>query len=226
MSYIIGSGYTGREEFAPIWIANLEKYANPKPDRVVVIAANGKMFPGGTVETINLSGNLGHVGDLLDGRKPYTFCGWSVTVLTLALIAYQNESDLIFVEEDCLVFGDWVTKIHEEIGDGKFIFGHKQESEPWMECSQSLFMIRHGFIPTFVTEYLLLGPDNHIGLDYNPDLLPERKFVTIESAYPDECRRLSFGVDRCRPIPFDNPVFYAQRWTPDELQAAREKGLI
>lgn len=167
-----------------------------------------------------LSGNLGHVGDLLHGKKHHQFCGWSASVLALAMIAYAGELDFVYLEEDALAFGPWVTQMYSELGDGQFAFGKKMQSPPWMACSQSLFIVRHAFIPTFVKCYLMLGTDG------NAENLPETKFQAIEERFPNECRRLSFTVDRERPLPYDAPVWSAQKFTPDELEELKNRKLI
>jgi hypothetical protein len=89
---------------------------------------------------------------------------------------------------------------------------------PWMNCAQSLFMVKHHFIPAFVSVYLSLGPDrSHLGED---------KFIHVERCYPKLTRKLSFGVDRMRPIPWDDEVFYFQQPTPNELDEAYRRKLI
>jgi hypothetical protein len=57
-------------------------------------------------------------------------------------------------------------------------------------------------------------------------MLPEDKFVKLEEQSPDIYGRLSFGVDRQRPIPWDDEAWYAQQWTQEELDEARRRGVI
>ena len=92
------------------------------------------------------------------------------------------------------------------------------ESTPYMACSQSTFLVRHGYIPKFVSDYLALPDDK--------DMLPENKFVAMEEKNPADYARLSFGVDRERPIPWDDPVWYCQQWTNDELMEFMRRGLV
>jgi hypothetical protein len=233
MKYTLCSGFYKDPFFACIWKNNVSKYANPSPENLVVIEVGGRHAANHLTNQecagsfITLSGNLGHIGALLDGSKDRDFCGWSAAVCALAMIAYTNETDLLYIESDCLAFGPWVEQIYKDMGDGDFVFGHKQESEPFMECSQSLFLVRHRFIPTFVSEYLALGDERHkdeLGLHDN---LPERKFVKIEQKFGDKrVKRLSFGCDRTRPLPVDAPVFYAQKFSTEELAMLKEKGLL
>lgn len=229
MSYLLGSGMYKDPEFHGLWRSNNIRYAVPEPSRTVVVCVAGQDLPYVNANTseVCLAGNLGHVGDLLSGIKPYSYCGWSMGVLSLALLAYQDESDLIYKESDCLAFGPWVKQLYADMGDGDMAFGAKMESEPFMECAQSLFIVRHGFIPKFVEFYLSLGDERSKDENDHEDNLPERKFVKIEEAFGTEkIRRLSFGVDRERPLPYDDAVWYAQRFSAEELDELRNKGML
>lgn len=224
MNYLLGTGYyphEGAEAARARWNNNVSRFARPSPQVIFTVGVDTDKEPliqeG---EWISLPGNLGHVGDLLNGKKPHQFCGWSAAVCSLAMLAYTGELDFVYQECDCLAFGPWVKQLYAELGDGQFAFGRKMQGPPWMACSQSLFIIRHAFIPTFVKSYLMLGTDGH------PENLPETKFALIEERFPNECRRLSFTVDRERPLPYDAPVWSAQKFTPEELEELRKRGLI
>jgi len=225
MNYLLGTGYYphgGSVEARIRWSANVAKYTNPRPQRIFTLAVgigeNGYLNDGD--DWLYFKNNLGHVGDLLNNSKPHKYCGWSASVLALAMIAYAGELDFVYLEGDALAFGPWVQQMYAELGDGQFAFGKKMQSPPWMACSQSLFVVRHAFIPTFVSTYLGLGTDN------DPENLPETKFARIEERFPAECRRLSFTVDRERPLPYDAPVWSAQKFTPDELAELKRRNLI
>jgi len=185
VKYIIGSGYYKDPDFAREWYNNIRKYARPFPDHVCVISIAGNTLPfiGHSLSEVTLNGNVGHVGDLING-KDRSICGWSASVSALAMIAYCNETDFVYQENDCLAFGDYIGRLYQDMGEGDMAFGHKQESEPYMECSQSLFVVRHGFIPTFVSELLSMGDERRTDSDGKHDNLPERKFVRIEEKDP------------------------------------------
>jgi hypothetical protein len=167
-----------------------------------------------------LSGNLGHGGALLSGEKKHLLCGWSAAVLSLAMMAYCNDSDFIYKEQDCLAFGPWVEQMYADMGDKNMVFGRAMKSSPYMPCAQSLFLIRHKFIPEFVKNYIALGTDAQI------DNLPEHKFVKLESSSPNDYARLSFGYDRERPINYNDRVFYAQKLTLHEMHELSSRKLI
>lgn len=221
---IIGTGEYRQHDFMrKLWDDNTDTRRLGMPRLDVVRLAVGGQFnpmlkPYG--QNIRLNGNLGHVGDLLNGGKPHEICGWSAAVLALAMIAYCNESDFIYKEQDCLAFGPWVEQMYADMGDANMVFGRKMKSAPWMPCAQSLFLIRHKFIPEFARNYIALGPENKV------DNLPEHKFVKLEEASPKDYRRLSFGYDRERPITYEDRVFYAQKLTAQEFDELKRRNLL
>lgn len=214
MNYIVGSGYHYRSDwdrdFYDIWRANTEKYTK---DYYIISTTHG-------VEDRNeilCNHNIGHVGDLIkEGREG--LCGWSASVCALAMIAYNCGKDFLMKEQDTLFFGPVVERMYQDLGDRGMVFGAKMDSAPWMACAQSTFLIRHSFILDFLRGYLFLPHDK--------DMLPEDKFVKLEENSPDRYGRLSFGIDRQRPIPWDAEVWYAQQWTQAELDEAKSRGLI
>lgn len=228
MKYLLGSSFFdgGREfrrDMARVWHWNTLA-ARPTPSRIVIVAEGGSKVPikSGDMDVIELSGDLGHIGSHLNGSKKHEFTGWSASMCALAMIAYVDEADFIYKEEDCLAFGPWVEQMYADLGpDGDLVFGQAHRSPPWMECSQSLFLIRHRFIPQFVSMYLAMGKDGDV------NNLGERKFTRMEERLGStRIRRLTFGVDRERPLPFAAPVWYCQQLKSDELNQLKQLGLI
>lgn len=224
MKFTLGSSYYEggsqfRRTFHSYWLLNNSRML-VRPERTIVISEGGAAAPGDR-DTLVLSGNLGHVGQLLSGEKKNEFAGWSASMCALAMLAYCNETDFIYKEEDCLAFGPWVDQMYSDMGSGSMVFGRKHTSAPWMQCSQSLFLVRHAFIPTMVSQYLGLGKDG------NKNMLGERKFEVLEERFTkDVVKRLSFGVDRCRPLPFDDKVWYAQQFKQQEVDELVKRRLI
>lgn len=220
-SYFHG-GHANREAFARIWNWNNQRL-DMMPSRTVIVAEAGSIPPirSAEADVIHLSGDLGHIGSHLNGSVNYEFTGWSASMCALAMLAYTDCSDFIYKEEDCLAFGPWVERMYADMGDRDFVFGHAMRSAPHQLCSQSLFLVRHRFIPTMVSEYLALGKDGHV------NNTGENKFYKIEQKYGSRrVARLTFGVDRERPIHWEAPVFYAQQWSDAELDEAKRRGLI
>lgn len=230
MRYLIGSSYFDggkngsefRRAFVPIWHANIAKQ-NPQPSRIVITAEGGSKRPGCYLNTdvIRLTGDCGNCDQIIKKLRSNEFSGWTISMTALALIAYLDMSDFVYWEEDNLGFGDVIGQGYRDLGDGDMVIGRKMTSHPWMPCSQAFFIVRHRFIPTFVSNYLALGGET------SPDKIGEHKHVILEERFGRKrVRRLSFGVDRERPIPWDAPVWFCQQWSPAEIEEARTRGLI
>jgi hypothetical protein len=194
-----------------------------RPAKTIIIGCGESYFNSGDgrVQFVELAGNLGHVENLLGVREPkkdYKFGGWSITVLTLALLAYQNETDFIFVEQDVLLFGNVFQKMYEEIGEAPVIHGGSTSVQP---AANSLFLVRHAYIPQFVRLYL------NAGQDADPDNLPEMKFDRLGKKYG--WTTFSFGYDRDRPENLEDLKHgpcYIQQVTSDEWNELNKRGWI
>lgn len=226
--YLLGTGYYHHPDkedwakwFSKLWADDLVRM-NPDPAKVVCVgvgACQNPFSPGAYVHFIQLDGNCGHIHQLIgkqEPAKPHSFCGWSASIITLAMLAYTNECDFIYKEQDCLTFGPWVKQLYNELGSKKMLFGKGRG----MPCAQSLFIVRHKWIPVFVQNYLGMNTDRVI------TDLPEHKFMRLLDIYPDQIGQFSFGVDRDRPLPFEDHVWYAQKFTPDELFSLAARSLI
>lgn len=223
--YLIGSGFIGKGakfDFARLWLHNILTHTTSDLSRIVIMSVADSQLPFSCheVDEIQLSGDLGHFMDLVEGRKNHKFNGWMGSVLALALVAYNDESDFIFVEQDCLCFGPWVEQLYKEIESAGVLFGRKHETAPWMPCSQSLFMVKHSYIPEFVRLILSTDAQNKEGE------LGEHKFERMAQEHPDEWKMFSFGYDRERPFNMDDPVFYVQQLTHEEMGQLKERKLI
>lgn len=226
MKYMLGCGYhEGSQydhEFSRLWVQNVERFASPQPEAIVILSTEGDPYAlvkGSRITVLTCNHNLGHVGHLLSGEKKNQLCGWSASFLTLGMLAYNMGLDLLFQEQDCLAFGPYVERMYQDIGDGSMVFGAKMRSQPWMASAQSLVLVRHSYILTMVRNYIDQGWDRR-------ESLPEDKFARIEEMDPGQVRRLSFGYDRERPINFDDPVWSAQKLNGEELKELRRRGLI
>lgn len=232
MRMLIGSSYFDggkqgpefRRAFVPIWQANVAlAIKKHPPTRIVVISEAGSKRPGCyyATDVVRLSGDLGHCEQLVKGERTNEWSGWSISMCALALMAHADMADFLYWEEDCLVFGDAIGQAYRDLGDGDIVFGRKMTSAPWQPCSQSFFIVRHAFIPTFVAMYLGMGGER------NRHNLGEAKFCRIENTIgPKRAKRLSFPCDRERPIPWDAPVWHCQQWTPGELAELAERERI
>ena len=214
MNYIIGSGYHYRGawdwNFYNIWRANTENYSFNYYVMSTVAGVPARNH-------ILCNHNLGHVNTLIEENRE-GLCGWSASVCALALIAYNCGKDFIYKESDCLWFGPVPAQLYQDLGTRGMVFGAAMDSAPHMRSAQSTFLIKHSFILDFLRGYLALPNDK--------SMLPEDKFVKLEENFPNSCARMSFGVDRMRPLPWNATVWYAQQWTQQELDEAKSRGLL
>lgn len=227
--YTLIAGYhrkrddTRYDKFFQTWLNNVCTLT-PQPQRIIIIADSGARPPIADchwdlrvpITVIHLFGDLGSCGDLIHGSKTYHFSGWTGVVLAGAMLAYTNETDMVFFEEDVLAFGNVIGQMDKEIGDGKVIFG----SCNFMPCAQSLFLVRHAYLPEFTKLFLSQGQQK---LEEN---LGEHIFCRLEQVFPSVWKRFSFGYDRSRPLKMDDPVWYVQHITPSEMAEFEKRGLI
>lgn len=179
-------------------------------ERVFIYASKDSFCPPETRKGhwIWLPGNLGHCDEMLyKGRD--LFCpGCPATWMSGAWLAYLSECDLLYVEQDCLCFGPWIQQMYADLGDKGMVFGcgkiHKGSST-------SLFLVRHSFIPQWTHDYIAEGKEDIY------ERLPERKMYRLRQRQPENYGELSFGCDTDRPLPKDAKVFYAQKFTREEL---------
>lgn len=223
----VGSSYfdrrqADRPEFLKIWIENTKR-CFPNPTRVVLVAEAGSRIPFALPENydvVNLSGDLGHVSMLERGEKKNAFAGWTGSMLALAMLAYCDEADFLYKESDCLAFGDIEGQMYRDLTDeGDIVFGHAHPVAPGMPSSQSLFLVRHRFIPEFVSTYISYGGDATIH--------GEHKMCKLRDRFGGaRIRMLSFGQDRCRPIEWHRSPLYLQQIYPEELAEMKTRNLI
>lgn len=234
MSYIIGSGfYRGSrhplnvDAFAELWAKSVAKQCAAACH--VFIVEHATCYPtralGHIPRPVSIipAANLGHVHQYVGAQNPPEsgpLCGWSASILLLALTAFNKRADLFYVEQDALLFGDCVGKIQREIGSRQLMFGSWSRKGVVGGIAQSVFYLRWSWIPTFVQHYLSLWPDT------DNTRRPEGKFADIERRHPGHVGRYSFGVDRDRPLPWDAPIWYAQQWTQAELDEVQQRGLL
>lgn len=186
------------------------------PERVVIISSGSQTVSVPKGDWIVMAGDLGHVGDILSGKKPYRFAAHGPITCTLALLAYVNECDFIMKEQDLLAFGPWVDRMYEEAGDHGIMIGRQQS----MPVANSLALVKHWAIPEFV-QHMISGP-----IENTDAALGEHRMKAWAEAEPTKVGFYSFGVDRDRPLPIDDPIWYAQKFTATELKAVADKGLI
>jgi hypothetical protein len=227
MKFLLGSsffcgGHRNVADLSEDWCLNLTRI-DVQPAHVAIICEGGTKLKctAGIGTVIELSGDLGNWSDIMHKRKPYEWSGWSASMMALAMLAYVNECDLVYRESDAFLFGECIKRGYADMGSGSIVFGKAHSGPPWMACSQSFFIVRHSWIPTFIKNYLAMGGET------SEENLGEKKFVRLYDKFGSGVvKRLSFGVDRQRPIPWHEKTFYFQQPTPAEIQEAKNRGLL
>jgi len=222
-NFIIVSGYhnnpnSGMEWFFPTWLQNTLLHA-PHFRRLFIVATSTppeqyRFAP--SIDWIQLAGNLGNFQHILSGEKKFFMPGCPAVWMIGMWLAYANECDFIYKEQDTLAFGPWVERLYAEIGDKKAIFG----TAKMHGISTVLFLVKHEFIPQFVYEYLEAGPETV------SSRIAEAKVRIIEAKWPQRFARHTFGYDGDRPFNPDDQVFMVQKLTPDELQLLADRKLV
>lgn len=219
---MIGSGYHEKpdnlaSEFFHIWIRNIMKY---DADNIIVICDSGCRIPDGysvEVREIPLDGNLGYCGDLLHDPKRGHFPGGPAVLMALAALAYIDEADLFYHEQDCLSFGDCLGHMYKEIFNGGIVFGRNRQKVRVENC---MFLLKHEFIPEFLATYAASEPET------KPQSISENKFERWMNAEPTKWRYHTIPGGRDRPLPFKAATWYGQKFTEEEMATLREMKLI
>lgn len=216
--YLVATGYFNRFEsgldwFWPIWWRNTMQ-ATPAPERVLVIAMGGHKVEGAEGVWVKLDGDTQNkVG------APYP--ANQVMLCAAAMVAWLDECDLIYKEQDLLAFGPWVERMYAEIGDRKMIYGKFSNGFPWAQ--NSLCLIKHEWLLDFVRWFLTTEP---VRADNIHETSAEAKFYEFAIANPHVAGFYSFGYDRERPFDINANVWSVQKLTAKELLKLRASGLI
>lgn len=218
MKYLLGTGYHDHKEtiaevfyrrLFELWYVNTLQYSDPPPTHIVCLACGGCCPPLLGQQNVLLDGDIGHVLAVVDRTKPHLLNGGEATILALAMLAYNDESDFIYKEQDCFAFGPWVRQMYEEIGDAGMIHGKHLDKDPGF-IGFCLVLIKHRFIPTFIAEFIKQNRPNS-------RWLLESTIIDMAKRLPGEIKQVSFGYDRDRPFNKSDKVWYIQTQKEDEL---------
>lgn len=206
MQPIIGTGFCATSanhfEKASEFHAWLRNTGDLEP---VVIVDNSALGLGAYSPTriIRVEANLGHMSE--PAKHAGRFCGWSLSWMIPALIAYSEGRDFIYKEQDCFAFGDW----REAIQCGDFTVGRNAI----MPCEQSLFFIRHGAIVDVIQRYTAINRRDS-------DMSTEEKFMLCGATFHP------LGCGRDRPLTPNALTWYAQKLSPEEINEFTNSRLV
>lgn len=129
-----------------------------------------------------------------------------------AQFALCNGMDMLFIEQDCLVYNlsgvvNWAYEYGKEV-----VYGF----DPWTFCKgwaeQSLIFVRNYFLPTFI--YQLNNCREIYEGKWGKDGVPE---VIFHSLFKQDAVFWPFGFGRYRPIDFSEEMFYGQQLSEEEV---------
>jgi hypothetical protein len=147
---------------------------------------------------IRVEKNLGHYIQIwnkpdADPDGPM-LCGWSISWIIPALIAYSENRDFVYIEQDCLCLGDWVGQLKSDIAStgAKVLIGSPSGGQ---SSEVSLFWMDRDYIPWAIREYMVRPGDNK--------MLTEDKFWDLGQRSPRIVAFHSLGPGRNKPIPSD-----------------------
>ena len=101
------SNFTRSPAFFDIWIEQVLKVS--KPQKILITDSKSpvdyprKITKNGLVEFVSLNQNFGHAINC-EGK----YCGWTRSILNGAFYSYINDCDFVYVEQDCLLFGEGI----------------------------------------------------------------------------------------------------------------------
>lgn len=195
------------------WHHNIEGIS---PEKVVIISTVPAPV-GSAGHWIKLEANIGHCDEMLLNGRDLFMPGCPATWMAGAWLAYASECDLLYLEQDMLAFGPWLDQLYHDLGRKQAIFGTGKMHKG---SSTSLFLVRWNYIPEWCRDYLAEGKEDVY------DRLPERKWFRMAERKPEHYARLSFGFDTDRPLDMAARVWYAQKFTIQEMAELAKRRLI
>ena len=238
---LIGTGYHGAsnvcgmpaEDFAEIWHRNTLNATMMEQDCRYLCVGDSGNYPGwvsGHIEEqlVHITGDLGHIRDKADGKKNHALTGWAAGMLTAAMVAYTDERDFIYKEQDCLAWGNWIDRLYADLDGGIAAFGRGlRPPHQKLLSTQSLFIVKHEAIWRFVCHYLELGEDVNSN-SARHGCFGECKFWRMHQRFPNayHIQSADWNIDRDRPIPYEQRPLAAQQFTEQEMAELKQKGMI
>lgn len=212
--YADGNDLSDALKFYALWLTRI----GPRQRVVVNNCASTCVFASDPwTREIRLYENTGHVKNFLcDSTRQ--LLGWSMSWIIPAMIAYAEIRDFIYVEQDCLVFGEWERHIVREAAEKgwRMACGPKHDEG---NCEQSLFWIKWDFIPDFVALYMAIKATDGV-------IMPEEKFTAIQAMKPTIIGSFTLPGGRKGPRPYDAEAWYGQHFTNAELEELRKLRLV
>jgi len=238
-----GDEFIRSRDFRPLWWKSVDTFIQPR--HVLVVDSASPVKPNDSILTntdckyIELLNNPGHSQNC----KAH-YCGYMASVILGIEYALNNDIDIfLYVEQDALVFGeDIYASIVKKLTKKNFVFGNGGR---FQDIEQSVFALNKKGMRQFIAA---LHSINYTDRQIQPEFkfmyaaskinnLPliglmswdNTKYVRRLSTLLFQrvihilknYELLSFGYGRLRPINFDDPMFYFQQASMEELRIYR-----
>jgi hypothetical protein len=202
--YCADNGEEDKVNFFDTWWDNTMKYTKTDPNNIFVINSDGYYPKDKKGKWIDLCGNLGHVTN----NYNMPFDGYQTAIMMAALMAHISNKDLIFKDQDCLVFGDWISQLYTDAKvQNKLALLGQFKSDPIMSVQNSLVFIKKEFLLEFIFALQYVTKQQLV----KPPLSELKMRFIKENILKDYIGFMSLCYGRDRPINYDDKVFYVSQ---------------
>lgn len=232
-----GSEDIRKKAFHQHWYRSICRYTNPT--KIFIVDSASPVLPAletsdPRIEFVSLAFNAGHSTHPV-GR----YCGWMRSVLLGLEYAMANDADyFVYVEQDALLFGQGIVEGCIAQMGGSYMFGSGVGTPQILQ--QSFFVIRKDGMRRFIQRIhgieesdAVICPEEkffiaasrmgwlmrriYISLKKKKKGLIRKKLLKLLSDRYKNYDLIPFGYGRCRPIDFDQPFYYFQHGTSEEI---------
>lgn len=213
----IGDGSTRTRAFFRQWLEQVETCLAPErihiTDSASPLKPAERTHPG--ITWTELDRNYGHANDIRTGRVDAKYCGFTLSVFLGAAYALACNADYyVYVEQDCLIFGD--DFLQRAIADHpeQILVGRPTENGVGLNGGVAAPMIQQSLMVVPKARLLEFMNGLLAGEQSDGEVSPEIKM----KRFMPNLGFLGIPFGRSRPIDFSAPAFYAQHLTLDELE--------
>ena len=133
---------------------------------------------------------------------------WSA-MLHGAIQAYNNDCDFVYIEQDCFVKGLQGATVWAKANKAKICYGFGEYAMQPNSAEYSFVYVDKKYIGDFISGIVTVCPDRQA------NILPERAFHMM---FGEEFTAWPFGYGRKTVKNWDEPIFYKQQLTDEELR--------
>lgn len=212
-------------EFHELWEHVLLNNISITPEQITIIDSTdqknvnqsySKMRDRSLLDWIDMSSNFGHQIGEIKGQ----YCGWTRSWLLGMFYAWINDCDHFFVEQDVLIFGDWINAIYDKVekNNREVMFGAKEYAGPLYAQEVGLTFIKKEVIPYYLRDILQIpDTDKQMGV--------EHKIAHVNERFRVGDHPFGYGFQKPDELGTTFP-FYAHRWSFTDIKKLVDLKLI